>query len=253
MLRKFLNSLTSGKESVEELYEEINSLNEECNSLNEVIKKQSEKINNLCKEIDKLKEELEDKDSHVKIDKNLLEKLEHELKSRDVKIKTLEEINKELNKNLLLQNFQKKNISEELFSFKLLISDYYGARKFESFRKVCEESSIFYVDDLEKMDFDSLALTNTKIKNAKNMYDEYKKGIYDLDIKTYLIKGDKISQVFFRFRSFVKYCNKNNYYYVLDLDKIDFNALLDNNFNSEQIEKIKLHLLEYNELKRIKN
>lgn len=266
MLKKFFNSISGGRASIEELYEEIETLREECDSLNEVIRRKDSKINKLYSEIEGLQEKLEEKGNNIKIDRNLLEKLEQELKNRDYKIRDLEEKNKEIeerNKNLEEKTIElsrdisvdlveEKEIDPDFINYRLLISDYYEARKYESFKKACENLGLVYVDDLEKLDFDRLPITDTKIKNARHYFDEYKKGEYDIDIKTYMIKGEKINKVFFRFRSFVKFCKKNNYNYMIDLDRLDFKSLLNHKFTEEQIDKLRAKLDEYNEIKRVK-
>ena len=266
MLKKFFNSISGGRASIEELYGEIEVLREECDSLNEVIRRKDSKINKLYAEIEDLQEKLQEKGNSIKIDKNILEKLEQELKNRDYRIKDLEEKyrgmeernkdleekTKEISRDISVEMVEEKEIDPDFINYKLLIADYYEARKYESFKKACENLGLIYVDDLEKLDFDSLPITDTKIKNARHYFDEYKKGEYDIDIKTYMIKGEKINKVFFRFRSFVKFCKKNNYNYMIELDKLDFNLLLNHNFNEEQIDKLKAKLEEYNEIKRVK-
>lgn len=266
LLKKFFNSLSGGRESIEELYDEIENLREECDSLNEVMRRKDAKINKLYSEIETLEKELEEKGTSVKIDKNLLEKLEQELKNRDYKIKDLETQNKELenrnkeleektkelSKDIRIDLVEEKDIDPDFVNYKLLISDYYEARKFESFKKACENRGLVYMEELDNIDFDDLPITDTKIKNARLYYEEYKKGYYDLDIKTHMIKGEKVNKVFFRFRSFVKFCKKSNYNYMIELDNLDFDKLIEHNFNEGQIEKLKNKLSEYNELKRIK-
>lgn len=256
MFKKILSSLGGGKESIDELYDEIEVLREECDSLNDVIRQKDTKIKKLYAEIERLESQLSEKNNSDRIDQNLLDKLDQELKNRDIKIKELEDKNATISHQLVSDISEEKIddvLNADLISYRVLINDYYEARKFESFKRLCEELNLIYVDQLESLDFSNLALTETKIKNAKAHFDEYSNGFYDLDLKNYLIKGDKISKVFFRFRSFVKYCKKANLNYVIELDTLEFNNLLNEGFTDVQIEKIQSKLDEYNSLKKIKN
>lgn len=255
LFKKLFNSLNAGKESVDELYDEIEVLREECSSLNEVIRKKDVKIEKMYAEIEELKSQLSERSASERIDQNLLDRLDTEIKTRDQKIKQLENKNATIAKQLVLDVDEEKIddiLKPELFNYRVLISDYYEARKFESFKKACEDLKMVYVEELKKLDFSTLPLTDTKIKNARLYFEEYSNGYYDLDLKSYLLKGEKISKVFFRFRSFVKYCKKNRLNYMIELDNLEFDSLIDNGFTEEQIEKLKVKLEEYNNLKRIK-
>ncbi len=254
MFKKILSSLGGGKESIDELYDEIEVLREECDSLNDVVRQKDSKIKKLYAEIERLESQLSERDNSDRIDQNLLDKLDQELKNRDLKIKELEDKNATISHQLVSDVTEEKIdevLNADLVSYRVLINDYYEARKFESFKKLCEDLGLTYVDQLESLEFSNLALTETKIKNARAHFDEYKNGYYDLDMKNYLIKGDKISKVFFRFRSFVKYCKKANLNYMIELDNLNFDSLLQEDFTDVQIEKIKSKLDEYNKLKKI--
>ncbi len=255
LFKKILSSLGGGKESIDELYDEIEVLREECDSLNDVIRQKDTKIKKLYAEIERLESQLSERDNSERIDQNLLDKLDQELKNRDLKIKELEDKNATMSHQLVSDITEEKIdevLNSDLISYRVLINDYYEARKFESFKKLCEELGLVYVDQLESLDFSNLALTETKIKNAKSYFEEYRSGYYDLDLKNYLIKGDKISKIFFRFRSFVKYCKKSNLNYMVELETLNFESLLDEDFTDIQIEKIKAKIQEYNEVRKVK-
>ena len=102
------------------------------------------------------------------------------------------------------------------------------------------------------IDFETLNLTKTKIKNAKSLFDDYIDRNFDINISTYLLKGALISEFFFRFRSFVNYCKKNNLFYIIDLDGFDFHSLLNDGFSEDQLEKIQSAYNDYNTVHKIR-
>ena len=119
-----------------------------------------EEIKNLLEKVENLNERL-DKPS------NVTEKLFQTIKDRDLTIDSLKLENENLRKSLVI-DFKETPLEEilnpDLINYKILIRDYYEARKFEEFKKICQDRDLFYVDDLHSFDFDNISLTKTKIK-----------------------------------------------------------------------------------------
>ena len=257
----------SNQNDVEDLHAEIEVLKEEIESLLDYKENREKDIKELNFKINVLSSTLREKDVenaslkekldslNEKVDKpsNITEKLFQTIKDRDIIIDNLKLENENLRKSLVLDNKNSPSLFDfDLANYKLLIKDYYEARKFEDFKKICQEKDLFYVEDLYNIDFDTLNLTKTKIKNAKSLFDDYIDRNFDINISTYLLKGALISEFFFRFRSFVNYCKKNNLFYIIDLDDFDFQALLSDGFSEDQLEKIQSAYNDYNTVHKIR-
>lgn len=257
----------SNQNDVEDLHAEIEVLKEEIESLLDYKENREKDIKELNFKINVLSATLREKDVEnaslkekldslsEKVDKpsNITEKLFQTIKDRDIIIDNLKLENENLRKSLVLNNKNSPSLFDfDLANYKLLIKDYYEARKFEDFKKICQEKDLFYVEDLYNIDFDTLNLTKTKIKNAKSLFDDYIDRNFDINISTYLLKGALISEFFFRFRSFVNYCKKNNLFYIIDLDDFDFQALLRDGFSEDQLEKIQSAYNDYNTVHKIR-
>ena len=67
-----------------------------------------------------------------------------------------------------------------------------------------------------------------------------------------IISGEPtlLSKTFFRYRSFVRYCQNNDLNYISDLENFDFKSLKDHKFNGDQIAKLETKYDEYVKLKK---
>ena len=260
---------SSNNINVDDLYGEIDVLKEEIENLLDIKEKKDKDIKELSFKLTVLNATLRDKDDEIKsllekvnslterLDKpnNVTEKLFQTIKDRDLTIDSLKLENENLRKSLVM-DFKETPLEEilnpDLVNYKMLIRDYYEARKFEEFKKICQDRDLFYVDELYSLDFESIPLTKTKIKNAKSHYEDYVNKKFDSKIIAYLLKGALISEYFFRFRSFVNFCKDNDLTYLIELDNFDFDSLDENKFSSEQIQKIKDAYNEFNTVHRIR-
>lgn len=255
--------------NLSDLYDEIEVLKEEIETHLDTMEKKEKDLKELSFKVTVLTATLRDKEDENKIlservetlterlDKpsSVTEKLFQTIKDRDIIIDSLKKENDSLRKSIVL-DFNEAPIEEvlnpELINFKLLIRDYYEARKFEDFKKICQDKDLIYVDDLDKLDFNDLSLTKTKSKNALVHYEDYLNKKFDNKVITYLLKGHLISEYFFRFRSFVNFCKEKDLNYLIELDNFDFYQLSNYNFTPDQVEKIKNTLDEFNTVHRIR-
>ena len=255
--------------SLKELYSEIEMLKEEIEGHLDTIEKKEKELKEVSFKVTVLTATLKEKEEEnrallekvqgltERLDKpnSVTEKLFQTIKDRDTIIDKLKIENESLRKTRILdikENPIEDILAPELINFKLLIKDYYEARKFEEFKKICQDKDLIYVEELSSMDFESLPLTKTKAKNAQNHYIDYIEKKLEPKFISYLLKGHLISEYFFRFRSFVNYCKDNDLTYVIELDNFDFDELLNHKFTDEQIQKIKDFYKEFNTVHRIR-
>lgn len=257
---KYFQNLLGGGFDEDFYIGEIEELKLEVRELNQVIHEKNQKLNKMSYELDYAKKEatevMKSNENGTKLDTTLLEKLGEEIKARDIKIKTLtDEIDKLKIQNNLLNSSALSatpvytSLEELQINYKLTIADFFSERKFESFKKTCEHKRIFYVEELKNLDFSALKLTKTKIENAKMRYQDYLDKNFDEATVLYLQHGDQISKVFFRYRSFVRYCQNNDLNYISELENFDFNSLTEHEFSLSQIDKL---LKKYNEYVKLK-
>jgi chromosome segregation ATPase len=257
MIKNMIQNILGNNYSEEEYILEIENLKNECNELIDVIHQKDEKINKLYNELEEMSKKIKSIQNSTKIDNNLLDKLDQEIKKRDNKIKELENENAKIKIELNLLKESKTVLPEEIenvetieFNFKILINDFFPERKFEKFKKECALRNFVYIDDILKYDISMFELTDIKLESVNERLTEYKEKKFDKDIIEYLKYGDKISKVFFRYRSFVKYCKEKGLENIIELENFDFNTLLENGFKEAQIEKIKDRYNEYMSLRK---
>lgn len=255
--------------NLNDLYDEIEVLKEEIETHLETIEKKEKDVKELSFKVTVLTATLRDKEEDIrnlndkldtlteKMDKpnSVTEKLFQTIKDRDIMIDTLKKENDNLRKTVVLDIKEtpvEEILNPELINYRLLIKDYYEARKFEEFKKICQDNDFIYVDDLKSMDFDTISLSKTKAKNAQNHYEDYLNKKLDNQTITYLLKGHHISDYFFRFRSFVNFCKERDLTYVIELDNFDFYQLANHKFTPDQIQKIEDTLKELNTVHRIR-
>ena len=255
--------------NLNDLYDEIEVLKEEIESHLDTIEKKEKDIKELSFKVTVITATLREKEEDIKtlsekvdnltekLDKpnSVTEKLFQTIKDRDITIDALKKENDNLRKTLILDIKEtpvQEILNPELINFRLLIKDYYEARKFEEFKKICQDRDFIYVDDLKHLDFDEINLTKTKAKNAQNHYEDYLNKKLDNKSITYLLKGHLISEYFFRFRSFVNFCKEKELTYMIELDNFDFYQLANHKFTPDQIQKIEDALGEFNIVHRIR-
>lgn len=255
--------------NLNDLYDEIEVLKEEIETHLDTIEKKEKDLKELSFKVTVLTATLRDKEEDNKnlsekietlserLDKpsSVTEKLFQTIKDRDLTIDALKKENENLRKSIVLDIKEtpiEEILNPEFINFRLLIKDYYEARKFEEFKKICQDKDLIYVDDLKDLNFDEIPLTKTKAKNAQSYYEDYLNKKLDNKTITYLLKGHLISEYFFRFRSFVNLCKEKDLTYVIELDNFDFYQLANYKFTPDQIQKIEDSLAEFNTVHRIR-
>ena len=153
-----------------------------------------------------------------------------------------------------LKHNKNSDSSKNKISYKVLIKNLFSDRKHDEFRKLCKVKNLIYVSQLDDLDFDELVsqgASKTKTLNAEHEYLRFKEGDFTSEIERYMVYGDSVSKVFFRYRSFVEYLTNSNIEYISELDTFDFSTLDHDKFTDLQISKLTEKLAEYNTLRKI--
>lgn len=182
-------------------------------------------------------------------------KLKLEVVELKATISTLNKTKEDLSKKITdLKNDKSSNSSKKKISYKVLIKDLFSDRKHDEFRKLCKAKNLIFTSQLDDLDFNELVrqgASKTKTLNAEHEYLRFKKGEFTSEIERYMVYGDSVSKVFFRYRSFVVYLTDSNIEYVSELDTFDFSTLDHDKFTDSQINKLAEKLTEYNALRKI--
>lgn len=261
MLKKLfgLGSKTEGNSRLDEensaLRIRVNSLSQEKFELEEIIQNCQSKISQLEMELAAEKEKNASNVNSNNFDSNMLTKLEVEIKNRDLKIKSLIEQNERI-KNTVIGEIDKENIanteiSKDIVNYRLMIDLVFKERKFTQFKKKCSEMNIRYFDQLDSVDFEDFGFTKTKTKNTYEYYEFIKDNNYDEEMKLYLLKGGFVKDVFPKHRKFKEYCAEKNIKYMIDLEKFDFNLLVNAGYDEDQITKLKKIYYEFESVRRV--
>lgn len=202
------------------------------------LKEENEKLE---KEIKRLEIELKSKEEFIKSSSALKEKnIQQDKYSKQWELmeKNLENLKSESINLKEIISYLNKIIPENQwnYSYKIRLEEFYTASKYEELVKVLNELNIFYVDELDKKIF-SQQLSNLKsAEDGLQKYLKFKNGIYDWEIKTLLLKGEKISKVYNKMRKFLTLASNYDMEYIADLKEFNFNILLNYGFSQEDIE-----------------
>lgn len=194
----------------------------------EKIQEENLSVRTLCGQQRVLIDNLEEKNQ------GLTEELNHKLASiTDLKIR--------LEKSL--------SVKTKDLRYKLPLKKLLCATKFSDILEALDQKNIFFINDFT---IEEIATSIDGIKNDKlaiGQIEDFNRGKYSWDTKTFICKGPKLSKIFSRQRKLLNYFSENYMEFLVDLESFDFDILLDYNFKPDQIETFKEKLKEYDHLK----
>lgn len=226
------NKLFQGK-NIKEL-EQLNlSLLKKLSYLQKELEEKTDLINNISTE--KAKPKSDYSKQWILMEKNL-RNLQEE--NRILKDK-IEKSNK------ILPNNQWK------YSYKVDINTFFSANKYSKLRDTFLEKGIIFLQDINEEMFNTFFNNEKFVKDAYSKFINYKNNKIDWEIKTYLIKGDKITKIFQKSRKFLNVLAENNIEFMIDLDKFNFQKLTNYGFSQEEIESFNNIYKTYNSEKKL--
>lgn len=217
--------------------------------------KELEKINlTLNKKLQKLQKELEEKEVLINNYSSLQSKPNTDYSKQwqlmEKNLRNLQEENR-----ILKENFIKLSriIPKEQWKYSFLVDlhHFYSANKFVSIREKLLEAGIKYLQEIEEEMFSTLLKDERYVQEGLQKFLDYKNGIIDWDVKTFLIKGDKITKIYQKSRKFLNILSEQNIEFMADLDSFDFQSLTGFGFSQEDINTFKQKYESYNAERKI--
>ncbi|MGL5663751.1 MAG: hypothetical protein ACRCW8_08240, partial [Cetobacterium sp.] len=137
------------------------------------------------------------------------------------------------------------------YSFLVDLHYFYSANKFVSIREKLLESGIKYLQEINEEMFSTLLKEDRYVQEGLQKFLDYKKGIIDWDVKTFLMKGDKVTKIYQKSRKFLNILSEQNIEFMVDLESFDFQSLNDFGFTQEDIDAFKQKYESYNAERKI--
>lgn len=217
--------------------------------------KELEKINlTLSEKLQNLQKELEEKEVLISNYSSLQSKPNTDYSKQwqlmEKNLRNLQEENR-----MLKENFVKLNriIPKQQWQYSFLVDlhYFYSANKFVSIREKLLESGVKYLQEINEEMFSTLLKEDRYVQEGLQKFLDYKKGIIDWDVKTFLMKGDKVTKIYQKSRKFLNILSEQNIEFMVDLESFDFQSLNEFGFSQEDIDAFKQKYESYNAERKI--
>lgn len=217
--------------------------------------KELEKINlTLSEKLQNLQKELEEKEVLISNYSSLQSKPNTDYSKQwqlmEKNLRNLQEENRMLKENFIKLN---RIIPKQQWQYSFLVDlhYFYSANKFVSIREKLLESGVKYLQEINEDMFSTLLKEDRYVQEGLQKFLDYKKGIIDWDVKTFLMKGDKVTKIYQKSRKFLNILSEQNIEFMVDLESFDFQSLNEFGFSQEDIDAFKQKYESYNAERKI--
>ncbi|MGL5278265.1 MAG: hypothetical protein ACRC8M_04150 [Cetobacterium sp.] len=217
--------------------------------------KELEKINlTLSEKLENLQKELEEKEVLISNYSSLQSKPNTDYSKQwqlmEKNLRNLQEENRMLKENFIKLN---RIIPKQQWQYSFLVDlhHFYSANKFVSIREKLLESGVKYLQEINEEMFSTLLKEDRYVQEGLQKFLDYKKGIIDWDVKTFLMKGDKVTKIYQKSRKFLNILSEQNIEFMVELESFDFQSLNEFGFSQEDIDAFKQKYKSYNAERKI--
>lgn len=217
--------------------------------------KELEKINlTLSEKLQNLQKELEEKEVLISNYSSLQSKPNTDYSKQwqlmEKNLRNLQEENRMLKENFIKLN---RIIPKQQWQYSFLVDlhYFYSANKFVSIREKLLESGVKYLQEINEEMFSTLLKEDRYVQEGLQKFLDYKNGIIDWDVKTFLMKGDKVTKIYQKSRKFLNILSEQNIEFMIDLESFDFQSLNEFGFSQEDIDAFKQKYESYNAERKI--
>lgn len=166
-----------------------------------------------------------------------------------------------------LRNLQKENtllkdtlthvnsiIPKDEWSFIYLVDlhIFYSTNKFINIREKLLENNVLYLQDITSDLFENLLIDDKHCSDAAKKFNDYQNGIIEWEVKTLLLKGDRVTKIYQKSRKLLNILSDKNIEFMRDLDSFNFQSLDTYGFNQKDIDLFKEKYNIYNSERKIK-
>ena len=217
--------------------------------------KELEKINlTLSEKLQNLQKELEEKEVLISNYSSLQSKPNTDYSKQwqlmEKNLRNLQEENRMLKENFIKLN---RIIPKQQWQYSFLVDlhHFYSANKFVSIREKLFESGIKYLQDINEEMFSTILKEDRYVQEGLQKFLDYKNGIIDWDVKTFLIKGDRVTRIYQKSRKFLNILSEKNIEFMVELESFDFQSLSEFGFSQDDIDAFKQKYESYNAERKI--
>ena len=209
-------------------------------------------------EIEKLKNEIRKKDGFLKCKNSLFiekdnekkqeknwQEIEEQLKKYYTENKELREIIKESEKVISILHLK--------FNYLIQIEKYLYEARFKELVEILKKKGNKFVQDLNEYVIERLSVEDSLKLELKRKFEKFQKLEINWEIKTQLLKGEKLSKIYSKHRKFINIMTNENKEFISDLDEYKFDILVNKGFSLDEIEELKRIYQDYILKYRIEN
>lgn len=210
-------------------------------------KRESELIlekNVLETKIEKLTNEIRKKDGFLRCKNNLFIEKDNEKKQE----KSWQEIEEQLKKYYkennelreIIKNSEKIiSISCLKFNYLIQIEKYLPEARFKEIVEILKKKGNKFAQDLNEYVIDNLSVEDSLKLELKRKIEKLQNLEVNWEIKTYLLKGDKLSKIYSKHRKFLNIMLSENRDYMSDLNSYNFDNLVSRGYSLDEAEGLK--------------
>lgn len=211
----------------------------------------TEKKEKLISEIEKLNNEIRKKDALLRCKNDLINKKESISKKQNIR-ENWQEMEEAL-KNAHKENTELKELIQEKENFFDLsfLQSYYLVpleKMFPEvrFKKIIETLNM-NVQNFSLEYLNSLEIEERLKHEITERINRFNNGDMSWEIKTFLIKGERLSKLYYKYRKLSNIFNENFLEFVSDLDAFNFDSLEKNGYTKDEINNFKDIYIRYTE------
>lgn len=209
-------------------------------------------------EIEKLKSEIKKKDDFLKCKNSLFIKQEEGKKQEE----NWQEIEEKLKKyykenNELRESFKQsdKIISRTYlkFSYLIPIEKYLYEARFKKLVEILKNKGNRYIQHLNEYVIEYLSIEDNLKSDLKRKFEKFKNLEINWEMKTHLLKGEKLSKVYSKYRKFINIMLSENKEFISELEGYNFEDLVNKGYSLDEVEELKQIYQDYILACRIEN
>lgn len=194
-------------------------------------------------EVERLKRDLMKKEAFIKCKNSLISEKENKVKEQN----QWEEMERELKRYYKENNELKKTLEErekvlELSHVKVFylvpLEIYLSEVRYRSPLELLKKSGKNYVQDLNEKIIENLNIDEKVKELLKSKYEKFQKMEINWNVKTYLIKGEKLSKIYCKYRKFLNIISSETKEFMCDLEGYNFHESLKNYYSHNEIEEL---------------
>lgn len=195
-------------------------------------------------EIEKLKNEIRKKDSFLKCKNSLFIETENKKKQE----KNWQDIEGQLKKYYKENNDLKDSLKEIekiltilplKFNYLIPIEKYLYEVKFKEVPEILRNKGNKFVQNLNEYIVDNLSIEDEIKIYLKNKIKKFENLEINWNLKTHLLKGEKLSKIYSKHRKFTNMMLSENKEFISNLDEYNFDSLISKGYSLEETNELK--------------